>query len=122
MLPLAAASLATNPAPSNTPITTTTTTTTAPQMATRRRALQPNHINPGMARAYEEGLGYDSTTLRTVIGNLSGGIYTALGGQARPLEGLERHSRLTNKGKVRLAIIGCDILCLPGLTPNNRRM
>jgi hypothetical protein len=88
---LGAASLATNPAPLNTPITTTTT------MATRHRALQPNHINPGMARSYEEGLGYDSTTLRTVIGNLSGGIYTALGGQARPLEGLERHSQLTNK-------------------------
>jgi hypothetical protein len=59
---LAAASLTTNPAPSNTPITITTTMATS-----RRRALQPNHINPGMARAYEEGLGYDSTTLRTVI-------------------------------------------------------
>jgi hypothetical protein len=64
---------------------------TAPQITTRRQALQPNHINPGIARAYKEGLGYNLTTLCIIISNLLGGIYTALRGQAIPLKGLERY-------------------------------
>jgi hypothetical protein len=90
-------------------------------MATsRRRALQLNNSIP--AWAYQQGLGSDATTLCTAIRHLSRGAYKALKKEAGPLKRLERHGQLTKEGKVTLAVIGCSILLLPGLLPNNRPM